>query len=109
VASSPVSRVSEFIDLPVETAQHRAMPTLLVSSKGRIVLPAGTRRRLGLCPGTRLELTEETDGIRLKVVRSVPAADLVPLAGLVKAKSKGRPRRLEEFDSAQLMKRSAVR
>ena len=83
------------------------MPTLLVSSKGQIVLPAETRRKLGLGPGTRMELTEEADGIRLKVVRSVPAANVSQLAGLVKAKSKGKPRRLEDFDPASLAKRPA--
>ena len=85
------------------------MPTLLVSSKGQIVLPVETRRKLGLGPGARLELTEEADGIRLKVVRSVPAADVSQLAGLVKAKSKGKPRRLEDFDPASLMKRPAAK
>jgi len=85
------------------------MPTLLVSSKGQIVLPVETRRKLGLGPGTRMELTEEADGIRLKVVRSVPSADVGQLAGLVKAKSKGKPRRLEDFDPARLMKRQPTK
>ena len=47
------------------------MPILTVSSKGQIVLPAGTRRRLGLAAGARLEAIEEGDGVRLRVVRSV--------------------------------------
>lgn len=83
------------------------MPTLLVSSKGQIVLPAETRRKLGLGPGARMELTEEVDGIRLKVVRPVPSTDVSQLAGLVKARSKGEPRRLEDFDPASLAKRRA--
>lgn len=73
------------------------------------MLPVETRRKLGLGPGARLELTEEADGIRLKVVRSVPTADVSQLAGLVKAKSKGKPRRLEDFDPASLMKRPAAK
>lgn len=73
------------------------------------MLPVETRRKLGLGPGARLELTEEADGIRLKVVRSVPTADVSQLAGLVKAKSKGKPRRLEDFDPASLMKRPATK
>jgi antitoxin PrlF len=52
------------------------MSTLLVSSKGQIVLPAATRRRLGLGAGARLEVVEETDGVRLCVVRAVPKADV---------------------------------
>jgi antitoxin PrlF len=81
------------------------MPTLLVSPEGQIVLPVETRRRLGIGPGTCLELTEEVDGFRLKVVRCVPTTDISQLAGLVKAKSKGRPFRLADFDPARLMKR----
>jgi antitoxin PrlF len=81
------------------------MPTLLVSPEGQIFLPVETRRKLGLGPGTCLELTEEVDGIRLQVVRSAPATDISQLAGLVKAKSKGIPRRLADFDPARVMKR----
>ena len=50
------------------------MSTLIVSSKGQIVLPAASRRRLGLGAGSQLELTDETDGVRLRVVRTVPTA-----------------------------------
>ncbi|GAA0769222.1 AbrB/MazE/SpoVT family DNA-binding domain-containing protein [Ideonella azotifigens] len=41
-------------------------------SKGQVVLPADMRRRLGLNPGARLEVTEEADGLRLRVQRAVP-------------------------------------
>ncbi|MBI3368684.1 MAG: AbrB/MazE/SpoVT family DNA-binding domain-containing protein [Burkholderiales bacterium] len=43
------------------------MSTLLVSSKGQIVLPAEIRRRLGLGPGAKLEVLEEPNGIKLRV------------------------------------------
>ena len=82
------------------------MSTLLVSSKGQIVLPAATRRRLGLGAGSRLEVTEEGDGLRLRIVRAVPAADVKALAGMVKAPSRGVPRRLEEFDPASMVART---
>ncbi len=82
------------------------MSTLLVSSKGQIVLPAATRRRLGLGAGSRLEVTEEGDGLRLRIVRAVPAADVKELAGMVKAPSRGVPRRLEEFDPASTLART---
>ena len=41
------------------------MSTLLVSSKGQIVLPAELRRRLGMGAGARLEVIEESaeDGL----------------------------------------------
>ncbi len=77
-----------------------------MSSKGQIVLPAATRRRLGLGAGSRLEVIEEGDGLRLRIVRAVPAADVKDLAGMVKAPSRGVPRRLEEFDPASTLSRT---
>ena len=82
------------------------MSTLLVSSKGQIVLPAALRRRLGMGAGARLEVLEEPDGLRLRVVRPVATADLEAMAGMVKAPARGVPRRLEEFDPASLQSRS---
>jgi AbrB family looped-hinge helix DNA binding protein len=82
------------------------MSTLLVSSKGQIVLPAALRRRLGMGAGARIEVLEESDGLKLRVVRSVAAADLTGLAGMVKAPARGVPRRLQDFDAASLLARS---
>lgn len=81
------------------------MSTLLVSSKGQIVLPAALRRRLGLGAGARLEILEESDGLKLRVVRSVPHADVQGLAGMLKAPVRGVPRRLADFDPAALAAR----
>jgi antitoxin PrlF len=81
------------------------MATLLVSSKGQIVLPAVLRRRLGMGAGARLEVLEESDGLKLRVVRPVATADIAGLAGLVKAPSRGVPRRLEDFDPASTLAR----
>ena len=83
------------------------MSTLLVSSKGQIVLPAAMRRRLGLGAGARLEVLEEADGLKLRVVRPVQQTDLNRLAGMVKAPAQGVPRRLEDFDPATLAARAA--
>jgi antitoxin PrlF len=73
-----------------------------ISSKGRIMLPAVFRRRLGMSPGTMIEIIEEQDGLRLRVVRSLPETDLHKLAGMVTAPSQGAPRRLLDFDPASL-------
>ncbi len=78
------------------------MSSVLVSAKGQVVLPADLRRRLGLNPGARLEVTEEPDGLRLRVQRAVPAAAVDELAGMVTAPSRGKPRKLSEFDPAAL-------
>jgi antitoxin PrlF len=82
------------------------MSTLLVSSKGQIVLPAAMRRRLGLGAGARLEVLEEADGVKLRVVRAVKPSDLSGLAGMIKAPARGIARRLEDFDPATLTVRS---
>lgn len=82
------------------------MSTLLVSSKGQIVLPAALRRRLGMGPGARIEVLEEPDGLKLRVVRPVATADTAKMAGMVKAPARGVPRRLEDFDPASLLTRS---
>ena len=78
------------------------MSSILVSSKGQIVLPAGIRRRLGLGASSRLEVIEEPDGVRLRIERAVPISDVAALAGMVKARSHGKPRRLEDFDPATM-------
>jgi len=85
------------------------MSTLIVSSKGQIVLPASTRRRLGLGAGSTLEVLDEGDGVRLRVVRAVPKSSVTDLAGMVRAPSRGAPRRLEDFDAASLTARARPR
>ena len=85
------------------------MSTLVVSSKGQIVLPVGLRNRLGMGAGARLEVLEEPDGLKLRVVRPVVTTEVQGLAGMVKAPSTGAPRRLEDFDAASLLKRSRSR
>ena len=67
--------------------------------------PTARRLKLGLDSGAELELSEESDGVRLRVVRAKPRTDIEALAGLVTAPSRGRPRRLEEFDPASLLAR----
>ena len=85
------------------------MSILIVSSKGQIVLPASTRRRLGLGAGSTLEVLEDDAGVRLRVVRTVPKTALTGLAGMVKVPSRGVPRRLEDFDPASLAARARPR
>jgi antitoxin PrlF len=73
------------------------MSTLLVSSKGQIVLPAALRRRLGLGAGARLEVVERADGLTLRVVRAVPRADVASLAGMLKAPPRGGSGRVDRL------------
>lgn len=85
------------------------MQTIFVSSKGQIVLPAALRRRLGMGAGAKIEVLEESDGLKLRLVRTVAHADVSAMAGMVKAKPRGLARRLEDFDPASLLNRSAKR
>ena len=82
------------------------MSTLLVSSKGQIVLPAALRRRLGMGAGARIEVLEESDGLKLRVIRVVATTELTGMAGMVKAPVRGVPRRLKDFDAAMMLARS---
>ena len=79
------------------------MTTMTVSSKGQIVLPADIRRRLGLMAGTQMEIIEEPDGVRLVVSRPVKPSSIAVCAGMVTAPSKGKLRKLSEFDPASLL------
>jgi antitoxin PrlF len=78
------------------------MATMTVSSKGQVVLPADIRRRLGLLAGTQVEVIEQSDGVRLVVSRPVKTTAIAACVGMVTAPSKGKPRRLEDFDPATL-------
>ena len=81
------------------------MSSLVVSSKGQVVLPAALRRRLGMGAGARLEVVEVADGITLRVVRAVPPSDVRSLAGMLKAQTRGVPRSLNNFNAADLVRR----
>jgi antitoxin PrlF len=79
------------------------MSTVVLSAEGQVPLPADLRRRLGIDAGARLELSEEPDGLRLRVLPTHPPTDVAGLAGMIKAPSCGVPRRLEDFDPASLL------
>lgn len=53
-----------------------------------------------------IEVLEESDGLKLRVVRSVATSDMTGLAGMVKAPVRRAPRRSEDFDPASLLIRS---
>ena len=53
---------------------------LAIDKSGRIVFPKPLRERLGLKPGTELEVREQSDGVLLRKVEEQPA--LVKIDGL---------------------------
>jgi antitoxin PrlF len=90
----------------LEGPKGTLMSILTVSSKGQIVLPAALRRRLGMGAGTKIEAIEEADGLKLRVVRPTEKTDISKFAGMVTAPSSGKPRRLEDFDPASILRRA---
>jgi antitoxin PrlF len=81
------------------------MHIVTVSSKGQIVLPACVRKRLGLSAGAQLELVESESALQLTVIREVPSKRVSELAGMLVARSQGKPRSLASFDPASSLNR----
>ena len=82
------------------------MPAATITDKGQVVIPAEIRARYGLTPATQVEFVDEGSTIRLLVRRRVAPSDPAAGYGLIKVKpSRGRPRRLSEFDPAAMLKR----
>jgi len=60
--------------------------TATVEDKGRVVIPADVRRRLGIKPGTKLEVDVKDGGIMMKPQRRVSVKDLLGIAGKERVK-----------------------
>jgi AbrB family looped-hinge helix DNA binding protein len=85
------------------------MAAATLTEKGQIVIPAEIRARYGLTPGTQVEFVDDDGGIRLVVRRRVSPSEPEQGYGMVKLASRGRPRRLSEFDAASLAGRRPPR
>ena len=57
------------------------MPTVVLDKKGRVTIPAEIRYRLGLRPGSELEVMIEGDRVVLRPLRRLRARDLLGIAG----------------------------
>jgi antitoxin PrlF len=82
------------------------MPTVTVSDKGQVVIPAGIRRGLGIKPGTQLDFELEGTSIRVSLKQPVEPSSLDDGYGMLRAKATGRTRRLEDFDAAEALRAS---
>ena len=60
---------------------NRIRGTARLDARGRLVLPAELRRRLGLHAGDEVRITEETDGALRVETRRAAARALIGLAG----------------------------
>ena len=72
-----------------------------IDKAGRVVIPAPIRERLGLRPGTELEVVEDDFSIRL--VRSVPGPKLVRVGGRWVARPSVPQKDLPDLDVARLV------
>jgi len=55
--------------------------TATVEEKGRIVIPSSVRKRLGIRPGTELEVDIKDGGILMRPKRKITVRDLRGIAG----------------------------
>jgi AbrB family looped-hinge helix DNA binding protein len=79
------------------------MPTVTVSDKGQVVIPAAIRRRLGLVPGSKLDFEMEGDSIRVRPLKSIQPSRAEDGFGMLRCDLAGE-RRLADFDVAEAMR-----
>ena len=68
------------------------MPTVTLSDKGQITLPAALRKKLRLRPRTQLDVSESNGVVMLKPVR-----DIMDLAGIFAEYAQGRSNDWDEI------------
>lgn len=95
-------RASLIVFLPGKTWEAQ-VPTVTVSDKGQVVIPAAIRRRLGLVPGSKLDFGLEGDSIRVRPLKSIPPSRAEDGYGLLRCDLPGE-RRLADFDVADAMR-----
>jgi antitoxin PrlF len=79
------------------------MPTVIVSDKGQIVIPAEIRRQMGITPGCQLNFILEGNTLRIEVKRRIQPSRAEDGYGMLVCKRRGE-RRLSDFDVAQAMR-----
>lgn len=80
------------------------MAVATLTAKGQVVIPVEIRERYGLVPGTRVEFVDDGGTIRLVVRRPVASSDPASGYGMIRVAPRA-PRRLSEFDAADLVRR----
>jgi AbrB family looped-hinge helix DNA binding protein len=75
--------------------------TATIDKAGRVVIPAAVRERLGLLPGTELEVSYDEGAIKLAPIVTPPR--LVRRHGHLVARPAGDLRKLPKIDVAKLI------
>jgi AbrB family looped-hinge helix DNA binding protein len=78
------------------------MSCVIVSNKGQVVIPADLRRQMGIQPGSLVEVSAANGKIEIELKH--PAGNSSHDAGFGMLKYSGPPRRLADFDAAELMR-----
>jgi antitoxin PrlF len=74
------------------------MPTITMTSKGQITLPAATRAKLRLVKGAKMDVEETGDGKIVLTPRPAKTGDIRRLRGILKYD--GPPVSIEEMNKA---------
>jgi AbrB family looped-hinge helix DNA binding protein len=80
------------------------MSCVTVSNKGQVVIPADLRKQLGILPGSQVEVSVVDNKIEISLVH--PAGHASHESGFGMLKYAGPPRRLADFDVAELMRQT---
>jgi antitoxin PrlF len=78
-----------------------------IDRAGRVVIPAEVRKRLGLTPGSELNLV--IDGFALRVTRAVAGPELVDRGGRLIARPRAAEAHRTEIDVAKLIEEERER
>lgn len=82
------------------------MPTVTVSHKGQVVIPAEIRRKLGITPGCQLDFSLSGHVIRAEVKRQIASTQTEDGFGMLVCTRPGK-RQLADFDVARAMREDA--
>lgn len=72
-----------------------------IDRAGRVVIPAEIRKRLGLTPGTELDLV--IDGFAIRLIRAVAGPEILERGGRLVARPRAAAAQRPEIDVAKLI------
>lgn len=78
-----------------------------IDKAGRVVVPAEIRRRLGLKPGTQVEL--KVEGFTLRLLRAVPGPQVTRRRGRLVARPRAPEHQRTQMDVARLIEEERER
>lgn len=79
------------------------MSSTLVSAKGQVVIPAAIRKRLGIEPGSLVDVEQVGNKVEISLRRPMKPSSLESGYGMLRYG--GPPHRLSEFDVAEAVRR----